>query len=174
VAALPGNLDPAVDRDLHGRKHHQVVRRVGLGTLGVIIVLALLNVFGQRSTTATAEGAAAGFSLDAPSSIRGGVIFEARFEIQAHDDIANPAIVLAPGWLNGTTLNSLEPAPTTERSGPDGLELDYPPQKAGDELTVWTQWQTNPTDVGRRPAGVELRDGDRVLAHIDRTVTSFP
>jgi hypothetical protein len=174
VATLPGNLDQAVDRDLEGRERHQALRRIGLGVLGLVVLAALFNVFGQTSSTATAEGAAATLSLRAPSSIRGGVIFEARFQIQAHDDIAHPAIVLAPGWLNGTTLNSLEPAPTTERSGPDGLELDYPPQEAGDELTVWTQWQTNPTDVGRRPAGVELRDGDRVLAHIDRTVTSFP
>ena len=36
------------------------------------------------------------------------------------------------------------------------------------------EFQVNPTTVGRRSQGVELRDGERPLATVDRPVTIFP
>lgn len=173
--ALPGSLDAEIDRDLAGRGHHQIQRRLGLGLLGLLVVAALFNFFGQRPTTTTAAGASGAIEVRAPNDLRGGVIFEGRFVISAQAAIAHPTLVLEPGWVEGITLNSLEPTPTNERSLPDGsLSLEFPSIPAGRSTTVYTQWAVNPTNVGRRSAGVELLDGEMPLAHVDRTVTVYP
>jgi len=39
---------------------------------------------------------------------------------------------------------------------------------------VYLYLQANPTTAGRRDQSVELRDGARTLASIDRTVNVFP
>jgi len=39
---------------------------------------------------------------------------------------------------------------------------------------VYLYLQANPTTAGRRDQRVELRDGDRTLASIERTVNVFP
>src|ERR1043166_872749 len=51
-----------------------VARRVGYALLATVSVLGLLNVFGQRPTTATADAGAASLQLYAPSHLRGGLL----------------------------------------------------------------------------------------------------
>jgi hypothetical protein len=51
------------------------------------VIAALLNVFGQRAEDSTASGPAATLELNAPSQARGGLIFQARFEIRAAREI---------------------------------------------------------------------------------------
>lgn len=173
--SLPGNLDPGVDRDLDGRQHHQIARRIVLGLMTLLVALALLNVFGQRSVTAADEGPRGSLSVRAPEHLRGGVIFEGRFEVTAESPIDEPTIILSPGWIEGITLNSLEPAPTDERTRDDGsLELTFPPVGAGRSFAVYTQWQVNPTTVGRRDTSAQLLDGDEPIAGVDRTTTIYP
>jgi hypothetical protein len=39
---------------------------------------------------------------------------------------------------------------------------------------VYIPFQVNPTTVGRRTQELELRDGDRRIAAVERTLTVFP
>ena len=55
---------------------------------------------------------------------------------------------------------------------PAAFDLGHVPQ--GDRHILWIQFQTNPTDVGRRPQNVRLYDGTQLLATIHREVTVFP
>jgi hypothetical protein len=41
-------------------------------------------------------------------------------------------------------------------------------------LVVWTDWQVNPTNVGRRSEDAILFDGSTQIASAHRTVTIFP
>jgi hypothetical protein len=52
--------------------------------------------------------------------------------------------------------------------------LAYGELPAGRSLTVRIAFQVNPTTIGTRPQDVELRDGDRAIASVARTVTVFP
>jgi hypothetical protein len=52
--------------------------------------------------------------------------------------------------------------------------LAYGELPAGDGLTARIQFQVNPTRLGTAPQGVELRDGDRPLVGVERTVVVFP
>jgi hypothetical protein len=174
MATLPGLLDRSRDLELEGQSRHPWYRRAVLAAMAGFCLLALLNVFGQHSQSFYSQGSTASLKLRVPSRLRSGDIFEARFEIRASDRLAKPTIVLAPDWLQGVTLNSLEPAPLDESSNGGLLRLTLPPIRAGGEATLWTQWQVNPTGFGDRDTSVTLLNGTRQLAHIQRTPTVIP
>jgi hypothetical protein len=174
LATLHGHLSRSRDLELQGREHEAWLRRGLLVVLALVILAALLNVVGQRTTTSTAVGSAATLTVDAPERLRGGLIFQARFEIAAHQEIDHPRLVLAPGWTEGMTLNSSEPQPTQETSHGDRLEFDFDSIAAGSTFTFWSEWSVNPVNVGHRSQDVALYDGPRVVASIDRAVTIFP
>jgi len=151
-----------------------VARRIGYLILGVLAILGLLDVFGQRPSTDTVDASAARLELYAPSHVRGGLLFMARFRITAHEDIKKATLVLDPGWAESMTINTVEPAPTDETSENGRLALTLGPVNAGDSFLLFMQFQVNPTNVGRRSQDVELRDGDTHISTIHRTVTVFP
>jgi hypothetical protein len=151
-----------------------IVRRIAYAVIAAVAVLGLLNVFGQRPSTKTADAAAARLELYAPSHTRGGLLFMARFRINARQDIKKATLVLDPGWAESMTINTIEPAPTDETSENGKLALTLGPIKAGDSYLLFMQFQVNPTNVGRRVQNVELRDGDTHISTIQRTMTVFP
>jgi hypothetical protein len=161
-------------RDLTGRQSGPWVRRIGLLVLLAFVLAALLNAFGQRATTSSASGPAASLRLKAPERARGGDIFEARFDVHASREIRQPLLILDPGWLDGLTQNSSEPAPAEERSDNGRIVLEYDTLPAGRKLTVWLQYQVNPTHVGKTRQDVELWDGATRLVHLDHSLTTFP
>ena len=101
-------------------------------------------------------------------------MYESRFTIEARRELENATVVLDPGWLEGMTLNTLEPGPIGEASRNGRLALELGHLAAGARHLFFLQFQVNPTNVGRRSQDVELHDGETLLLHIDRTVTVFP
>jgi hypothetical protein len=172
--AAPEGLTLGRHRDLEGRERRPYVRRVLIGLLVVFLTLALLNVFGQRPDTAT--GATEGVELEvySPTRLRSGLYFMSRFTIRAEEEIANATLVLDPGWLEGMTLNTVEPAPVGEANRDGRLALELGRVPAGTEHVLFLQFQVNPTNLGRRAQDVDLLDGDQELIHLDRTITVFP
>lgn len=162
------------DRDLESRRWQIWVRR-GLMVIPVAIVLAaLLNVFGQARDTTTATSSVASLGVDAPDRLRGGLLFEARFDLRARADIADARLLLDEGWLEGMSINTLEPSPASETSRDGRLELDLGRLAAGDTYRLYMQFQVIPTNVGRRSADVTLLDGNTRILTIDRTITVLP
>lgn len=168
------SLDRSLDLELQGRERHTLLRRIALGILALVVVAALLNFFGQESTTTTAAGRKAVLRVEAPSRLRGGLLYQARFEIHAKQRLAAPKLVLSPGWLEATTLNTVAPTPLSESSGSYGLLMSFEALPAGHTLVVWTNWQVNPTNVGRHSEDTAAFDGPTRLASVNRTVTVFP
>jgi hypothetical protein len=174
VAEAPDMLTLRRHRDLVGREKLPVARWVLLSLLGLLCLLGLLNAFGQRPQTHIATEPAASLKLYSPNRVRSGLIFESRFHIKAFRDLTNATVVLDPGWLEGMTLNTVEPSPVAEasRDGRLALELGHIP--AGDDYLLFLQFQVNPTNVGHRSQDVQLYDGNELLLTIDRSVTIFP
>jgi hypothetical protein len=150
------------------------VRRGLLVALGVVVVLALLNRFGQHPAESAVTTPAAVMRLEAPEHIRGGLFFQSRIDIRALRDIEHPRIVLDDGWVEGMQVNSIEPSPVGEASRDGRIVLSYDALSAGDVLRVWFQFEVDPTNVGRRSYGVELDDADRPLARLSPTITVLP
>jgi hypothetical protein len=173
VAELPEHLDLGRHRDASWWAELGA-RWVVLGLLTAVSVAALLDVFGQRPETSVASGEAAELEVYAPEDLRGGLFYEGRFSVTAKEALEDVVLVFGPGWSESTHINTIEPAPT-EETGRDGrLTFHFGPLEAGERFVLYMQFQVNPTNVGRRSADVELYDGDRFIAGVDRTITVFP
>ena len=168
------SIDVGRDRDLKGRGYEPWLRRALLAIVLVLVVIALLNGFGQRPQASTLTGPKALLGVQAPERLRGGLLYQARFKITARRDIKEPQLVLGPGWFDGLTINTIEPEPSQESNRNGHVALVYDELAPGDTLRVWIEGQVNPTTVGRRVQVTELDDGDRPLITHRNPLTIFP
>jgi hypothetical protein len=175
--APPIGLSLPRHRDLEGRlwRWSDRFRVVATTLLVIFIVLALLNVFGQRATTASATASGVTLRVEAPTSLRGGLIYQTRVDVTTQRSIARPVITLDGGWLDGMTLNSVQPGPASQTSGQGGATFQYAPLRAGQTLTVWFEWSVNPTNVQwRRDRTITVGDGGTALVSQTSRATVFP
>lgn len=174
MSRAPDQLTLERHRDLSGHAHRPFVRWALLTLLGLLVLLGLLNAFGQRPHTDTAAANGVELEVYSPQRLRSGLFFMTRFTIRAERDLKAATLVLDPGWLEGITLNTLVPAPVGEanRDGKIALDLGHVPART--KHVFFLHFQVNPTEVGRRAQDVELHDGETSLLAIDRTVTIFP
>ena len=174
MADAPLAIDLRRHRDMEGRTLDQWVVRLGLVVFAALTLAALLNVFGQRPETQFAAAPAATMKIYGTDRLRGGIFYEVRFTIDARESLKNAYLVVDPGWLEGTQLNSIYPTPLGDasRDGKIGWQLGHIP--AHQTYILFTQWQVEPTNVGERSENAYLYDGDRRLLTVHRRVTIFP
>jgi hypothetical protein len=173
VADTPDHLTLRRNRDREGARD-VVIRRGFTGLLVLVSGLGVLNVFGQHPATSNAAASAADLEVYAPTRVRAGLYYMARFTITAHSDLQRATLVLDPGWTEAITINTIVPSPIGEASDDGRLAFELGHIPAGQKYVFFIHVQVNPTNVGRRSQDVDLRDGDTPLAHIDRTITIFP
>ena len=101
-------------------------------------LLALLGFVGQSPSTTRAVTPAATLSVNAPGSVRGGLLYQARFTIVAHQELRNATLVLNAKWIDGLDRNTIAPSPVNEasRDGRLALERGYP-AGAGGTSSTW-------------------------------------
>jgi hypothetical protein len=174
VAQAPDTLTFMTHRDQEGRRGYVWIRRVLLALLSLLLVLALLDLFGQRPSTSTAATPGARLQVYAPTHARSGVVYAARFRIDAVRELRNATLLLAPGWAEAYTVNGATPQPVTQASRNGWLSFGFGHVPAGEHLTFWLSLQVNPTNVGRHRQNVRLYDGDTLLATVPRHITVFP
>jgi len=172
--AAPDEIVLSRDRDLRGRDKDLWIRRSLMALVAVLPILALFNLFGQRPTTSKAAVPAATLSVYAPTRLRGGLLWEARFHVTAHEEIKNAILVLSTGWAEGITINTIEPSPTGEASKNGKLEFTLGHIPKDQSFILYMQFQVNPTNVGHRSRSTMLYDGDTKLAAVHQKVTIFP
>jgi hypothetical protein len=174
MAAIPDGITLRRHRDLEGRRGERWIRRALLTLVGVVPLLALTNLFGQRPHLATATSGPASVEVYAPGHLRGGLLWEARFTVTARRELKDAVLRLDKGWLEGMQINTIEPSPIGEGSHDGKLLLDLGHIRAGQRHILFVQMQVNPTNVGRRPQNVSLYDGTTLLATVHRRITIFP
>ena len=137
-------------------------RRSVVVVLVVMLGVALYGAFGQRPHTGTSAAPEALLTVSAPTALRGGLFFQGRFTVEARERIGRDA--RPRRGLDGATQHQRrEPAPTAEESR-RRLALDFGPLDPDEKLVAYLQFQVNPTNVGCRSQGVELCDGDWLIA----------
>jgi hypothetical protein len=174
LASAPDTLTLKTHRDQEGRTGFVWVRRALLTLLALAVVAGLLNAFGQRPATSKAAAAQARLTVYAPLRARSGVVYAARFRIDAVKELKNATLILAPGWAEQYTVNGASPQPVTEGSSNGRLVFGFGHVPSGRHFTFWLSLQVNPTNVGRRSQTVVLADGDTPLATVHRTITVWP
>jgi hypothetical protein len=174
VADVPDRLVLKRDRDLEGRVHHIWFRRAMVAVLVVFLALGLANVFGQRPVGHSVDTSEASLELYAPTTLRGGLFWEARFTITAHRDVKNALLQLSPGWAESMQINSIEPSPLGQASRNGDLLFTLGHIPPGQTFRLFMQFQVSATNVGRRRTDVTLYDGATKLARLDRELTVYP
>jgi hypothetical protein len=174
VAAAPTSIHLDSHRDLKGRSREVWIRRVLLALLIVLPLLGLLNFFGQSPGSTTVSSSVATLNITSPTRLRGGLLYTARFKITAHQAMKHAILVLDPNWLEGMTVNTIEPSPNSEESEHGRLALFLGSINADDSWTEYVAFQVNPTSVGERNGNVALYDGTRRLLSLTRPATVFP
>jgi hypothetical protein len=168
-------LDAARHRDLAGRGKAPWGRRALLAVLTAVIVLALVNVFGQRTTNSSAHGTAGSLVVTAPGALRAGDLFQGRFTLTAGPHALNhPTLLLSSGWFDGMTFNGSVPDATQQSDVGSRVSLQFDSLPAGRHATIWLSFQANPTTAGRRRIDAELVDGATPVATVRRTIRVFP
>lgn len=161
-------------RDLEGRLRHPFFRRTGLVALAAITIAALTGALGQTESTHSTGNEVAQLEVRAPSTLRGGLLWRARVTVTAREELVEPRIVLADGFVDGMQLNTIEPAPDSEASRDGALEFTYPTIPQGDTLTLYLQLQADPTVIGRQDLGVSLISDSGPALHLPRTTRVLP
>jgi hypothetical protein len=174
VSSAPQGIRLNRYRDLQGRMWHIWVRRALLGLLGLFVLAALLNVFGQKSSSASAASRQAELEVTSPTTVRGGLLWQARFTVRAREELKQATLVLSSGWLENNTVNTIEPSPLGEASRDGSLSLDLGHVPRGQRYVLYMDFQTNPTNVGRHDADVQLQDGSQLLLSVHRKLTVLP
>ena len=174
MADQPDGIVLRRHRDLQGRRWHPWLRRGLLGLIALVLVLALFDVFGQETSTTRAEAGAATLSVSAPGAVRGGLLFQARITTEVHTDLRDATLVLNQAWLDGLTVNTIEPSPLNEASRDGSLAFDLGHLPAGSKHVLYLDYQVNPTTVGSRTLRLELQDGETPVTSLERTLRIFP
>jgi hypothetical protein len=174
VADIPDSIVLKRDRDLEGRGWHLWVRRGLLALVAALSIAAFANVFGQTSDTASASAPGVQLRLKAPTSLRGGLLWQAQFRIDATRELKDARLVLGKNWAAGQTINTIEPSPIGEASSNGDLSFDLGHVRAGSRYILYMDFQTNPTTFGTRPRTTTLYDGQTRLLSIDQSVTVYP
>ena len=110
--------------------------------------------------------------------MRGGLLYQTRFTIVAHQELQHATLVLNENWIDGLTVNTVEPSPVNEAS-PDGdLALELGHLAAGAKYVLFMDYQVNPTTVattvGSRTLELELDDGEQPVASLTRNLRIWP
>ena len=174
MADQPDGIVLTRHRDLHGRGWHPWLRRSLVGLVALVALLALLGFVGQSPSTTQTVTPAATLSVNAPASVRGWLLYQARFTIVAHQELKNATLVLNAKWIDGLTVNTIEPSPVNEASRNGKLALELGHLAAGAKHVLYLDYQVNPTTVGSRTLEAELEDGEQPVASLTRHLRIWP
>src|SRR6476661_3857611 len=118
AGASPDYLDLKRHRDWEGRTYERWLPNTLFAVVALIPLLAIFNLLGQTTKTISAANpnGAATLTPRAPDTVRGGLLFEARFDIHANREIKDAVLVLDSGWNESMTMNTIEPGPSSETS----------------------------------------------------------
>ena len=77
-------------------------------------------------------------------------------------------------WIDGLTVNTIEPSPVNEASRDGKLAFDLGHLAAGTRYVLYVDYQVNPTTVGSRTLKAELDDGEQPVASLSRQLRIWP
>jgi hypothetical protein len=169
------SIGPELERSRRSDVYGVWIRRAGLAVLGVVVVVAALNIVGQRATTAAISSPSATMNVHAPTRVRAGLLFQVRISVTARVALPDAAIVLSSGFIDGLTLNTSEPGAASETSGRGGsVVLHIGGLQAGQSYVEYLDYQVNPTSFSSRSQTVTLTSNTHAILSIHRTFAIVP
>jgi hypothetical protein len=146
-----------------------------LGILGALLLAALLGLFGGTpDPTVSSRGNQVLLTVEAPRTLRGGMILEIDIGVATGRAIAKPVVAISGSYLRELSFNSTIPEPSQAEFTNGMVMLQYDALQAGDRLQVKMDGQVNPTLIGVNEGAVELRDDKTVLVRRPVRLRVFP
>ena len=148
---------------------------IPLAVLGALLLAALLGTFGGTSDPqVTAEGDGARLAVEAPQTLRSGMILEIDIVVDAKRPIAKPVVAMSGSYLRNLSFNSIIPAASEAKFDNGTVRLTFDALKAGDRLQVKLDGQVNPALLGENAGTVAILDDKTVLAARPVRLRVFP
>jgi hypothetical protein len=152
----------------------RVGRRAFLGVLAVFLALGFANVFGVRTTTASATGGGYTLRVTYPSVSRPGLATPWSVEIRRPGGFREPVTLATTfSYFDIFDRNTLDPEPSSSTTAGDRIvwELDPP---LGDTLTVTLDGQIEPDWSGGRKAVTAILEGGEEVVSVSYRTRILP
>lgn len=148
---------------------------VSFAILATLLGLALLGVLGGRSAKSSiADFQAIRLSVQFPSVLRSGELFETIITIETRQALENVTISIQPSLWQHMTINTMLPTASEESYGVGGIRFAYGNLAAGETLQVKLDGQINPSLIAGNRGSVGVYDGDRYLGDVSLSYTVLP
>lgn len=174
VAGAPQTLTLKTNRDRRHWWQSPWVHRCLLLVPATLVAGGLANLFGQRPVSVAATTAQARLTVTAPTHARSGLIYAARFRIDAISDLKKATLVLDGGWADGYTVNGQAPQPLTQGSSDGRITYGFGHIPAHHHLIFWLSLQINPTTIAHHSQTARLYDGTHLITTVRRSIFIFP
>jgi hypothetical protein len=150
-----------------GDGNHAFTRWIGLAVLGIFLALGLSGrLGGWNEGPRSAERAGMSLSIEMPTTLRSGQVFEIWVKIEGDRPIDKPTIAFFAPYMRNLTINTVMPEGAEHTYAGEAFMLGYDRLDAGKPLQVKLDGQVNPTLGGGHDGWVELRDGETPLVRI--------
>ena len=160
---------------LKAKPWHRHASPVGVLALGLLMVLALVGVFGgQPHPTRTIDTSAAKVTLQLPERIRNGEFFEMRMKVATKRSFADLTLAISSTYWHDLTINTMIPAPSEEKSEDGRYLFSYGEIEADKTMAFKFDGQINPPLFAGTSGEIQLRDGDAVIATIPVQIRVMP
>jgi hypothetical protein len=124
---------PITYREMSRRR---LLRRLYIAGVGALLLLGLLNVFGSRTATASAQAHGYVLRVTYPAATRSSLPIRWQLILTRPGGFSGPIRIAVPiDYFNLFDFNNLYPLPTSTLNE-DGLVIMEFPQPAGDTLNV--------------------------------------
>src|SRR3954452_24596209 len=114
--SFPDGISPGESLNPPRRQQGVWARRVFIAVVVAFLVLGLLNVFGQTTSTTEASSHAADVRVNAPSAVCGGLLYQVEIQGRARQTGPRTTPPRSSGWFSGLTTNVEVPQPSTQSS----------------------------------------------------------
>lgn len=144
--------------------------------LGAVVALGLSGLLGRAGLERSVhgQGSDAELSIEMPAVIRTGDLYETRLEVRAGKAIGQLQVDVSAALWRDITVNSMVPAPESERFDGDAFRFGFGPLAAGETMHLKVASQVNPRLFGRLAGAVRVRDGEQLLTEAHRSMRVLP
>lgn len=155
-----GLADAVVRRGLW----HRHASPITLLLLGTLLVLACAGVFGgQPSPRSAVNFGRAALTVQTPTVIRNGELFETDIMIRAAAPIDNAVLAVDADLWRDLTINTMIPAPAEEDFKESAFRFSFGPLAAGETIRIKIDGQVNPPLFAGTAGGIAIYDGERLI-----------
>lgn len=182
VSSVPtdheGDLDDTTAdlRDGPSGPKGRALRRLGIGLLGLVLVLAALGLLGPRIAQTRAEGGGYSLLLDYPQITRAGQPTPLHISIEADHGLGDTVQVrLCDEFFNDLDFQQWYPNPAAETTVPPWIIYEFDPPPSGNTLEISLDARIAPGQFGETDdCQVSVLVDDKAVVSTEFTVWRMP